>query len=216
LIDAFPPTGEISIPLTVERKHLPQKIERGSEIMSFRQSKVAIGYKTDVCINDACDAEKASDVNAFQVFCEMLGGGPTSKLFSNVREKMGLCYYCSSSYSPYSGVMMIHSGVDDANVEIVEKKIDDEIQAIRDGEFSDKELRSAKLALKSGYEQIFDSTAAIENFYLGRGLTMPGVTVDDVIKNIMNVTSEDVIKITSRVAKGSVFAVRGRGDLDDE
>ena len=64
-----------------------------TEKMPVSQSKLAIGFKTGVCISDDNDRQYAAIL-----LNEIFGGSAASKLFMNVREKMSLCYYCSSSY----------------------------------------------------------------------------------------------------------------------
>lgn len=194
----------------LRRAVLPNSVKVNSEQMPLSQSKLSVGYRTDIIGTDA-------DIYAMQMLCEIFGGGPASKLFMNVRERLGLCYYCSAAYSVYSGVIMVNSGIDHENAELAEKSIDRELAQISDGNISDIELNAAKLSLKFGYSQIADSTASLENFYLGRWLTMPGITVKDVVDGIGRVTKADIVRVASHIGKGSVFTVKGDGssDVDD-
>ena len=45
----------------------------------------------------------------------LLGRTPHSLLFRNVREKLSLCYYCASSFDRHKGVLLVDSGVEEAN-----------------------------------------------------------------------------------------------------
>lgn len=47
----------------------------------------------------------------------------TSKLFMNVREKMSLCYYCSSSPDSYKGLLFVQSGIEVENRKVAETAI---------------------------------------------------------------------------------------------
>lgn len=203
-----PSDGAFPNEIELGRAALPDRIKVNSEQMPLSQSKLSIGYRTDVIAKDA-------DIYAMQMLCEIFGGGPASKLFMNVREKLGLCYYCSAAYSVYSGVIMVNSGIDHDRAELAEESIDRELQEIARGNISDTELNAAKLSLKFGYSQIADSTASLENFYLGRWLTTPGITVKDVLDGIDGVTKDDVVRAASRIKKGSVFTVKGDGSSDD-
>lgn len=194
--------------IELKRAALPDHVKVNSEQMPISQSKLSLGYRTDVIGKDA-------DIYAMQMLCEIFGGSPASKLFMNVREKLGLCYYCSASYSVYSGVIMVNSGIDHDKAELAEESIDRELEDIVRGNISSTELNAAKLSLKFGYSQIADSTASLENFYLGRWLTVPGITVKDVIDGIDKVTKDDIVKAASRIKKGSVFTVKGDGSSDD-
>jgi len=76
-----------------------------SEPMPVSQGKLVMGFRTGV-------TAKTPDYYAMLLFSEIYGGSPISKLFMNVREKMSLCYYCSSSYNMYTGVLSVSSGIE--------------------------------------------------------------------------------------------------------
>ena len=80
-------------------------VKRIDEDMPVNQGKLVIGMRSGVTLHDP-------DYPAMLMFNEIFGGGVTSKLFMNVREKMSLCYYCSSSYTSVTGCMMVDSGVE--------------------------------------------------------------------------------------------------------
>ena len=194
--------------LNLRRYALPEKIKRESEKMRVSQCKLSVGYRTDI------KADDGNDVYAMQVLCELFGGGPSSRLFTVVREKLGLCYYCSASYSMYSGILMVNSGIYSHNREQAERQIDAELKAVSEGEITENEINAAKLSLKFSYTQIADSTASIENFYFWRALTMPGVSADDVINGIMSVTAEDIKKVAKHIKKGAVFFIEATEESD--
>lgn len=43
---------------------------------------------------------------------DVFGGGPYSRLFMNVREKLSLCYYCSARLIRGKGIIVIQSGIE--------------------------------------------------------------------------------------------------------
>ena len=47
---------------------------------------------------------------ALMVFNAVYGGSVTSKLFSNVRERLSLCYYANSVIEKHKGIMVVASG----------------------------------------------------------------------------------------------------------
>ena len=66
------------------------------EKMDVKQGKLVMGFSSELYGND--------DISLpLMVMCDIFGGGPYSRLFSNVREKMSLCYYCSASSVRYKG-----------------------------------------------------------------------------------------------------------------
>ena len=70
-------------------------VEKANEIRYFKekmdvsQAKMVIGMRTGM-------RDKNDDYVAYRVMTDIFGGGPYSRLFLNVREKMSLCYYCGA------------------------------------------------------------------------------------------------------------------------
>ena len=73
------------------------------EQMDVSQGKLVMGFRLGECMEEP-------DVAAIHVFNSVYGSGSTSKLFMNVREKLSLCYYASSSVDTHKGLMLISSG----------------------------------------------------------------------------------------------------------
>ena len=62
------------------------------------QGKLSLGFFTDITANDP-------RYPALVLAATVFGGGATSKLFTNVREQMSLCYYASASFEKFKGVL---------------------------------------------------------------------------------------------------------------
>lgn len=81
----------------------------------------------------------------------ILGGGMSSRLFQNVRERQGLVYHISSELSLYrdSGAMAIYAGTSPASLRKVVGSVMEELRGIKNGPIADEELRRAKDNLKA-------------------------------------------------------------------
>ena len=68
---------------------------------------------------------------SLQVFTNVLGGGMSSRLFQEVREKRGLCYSIYAFHAPYSdtGMFGLYAGTDAADVAELMRVVVDEIAA---------------------------------------------------------------------------------------
>ena len=88
------------------------------EPLPVNQAKMVLVLKSD------CDNRYV-----MQMVSYILGALPSSKLFANVREKMSLCYYCSSSYSTPKQAMIISSGVEHDNLEKAKTAILEQLTA---------------------------------------------------------------------------------------
>ena len=86
------------------RPPLPQAPRDVIETMDVTQGNLVIGMRIDLSPEDPAFV-------ALNLLNVVLSGGMTSKLFLNVREKLSLCYYASSSFDRYKGLFFIRSGI---------------------------------------------------------------------------------------------------------
>ncbi|MFR1478829.1 MAG: insulinase family protein [Hydrogeniiclostridium mannosilyticum] len=104
--------------------------------MDVAQSKLVMGFRTGIAIPD-------SRLSAAKLMCTIFGGTPHSKLFLNVREKLSLCYYCSSQLNSMKGIMLVQSGVETKNIERAKRRFL-QLQQMKDGDFSEDDIIAAK------------------------------------------------------------------------
>ena len=107
----------------------PQEVLRVTEEQPVSQGKLSLAYRVD-----AAPQERM----LFQLVNAVLGGTVSSKLFLNVREKMSLCYYCSSAFSWASGALFIDSGVEPDNMDRAEEAIQAQLDAICQGDVTER------------------------------------------------------------------------------
>ena len=185
-------------------------IKKIDEKMSLSQGKLVLGFRTSA---NAFDGEFYPMV----VFSEIFGGSPVSKLFMNVRERLGLCYYCSASYDIYKGVMFVSSGVDPAMRDLAQAEILRQLEEIRQGNITSAEFDAAVKSLIGSYRSIVDLPSSLESFYAGRGLFGSDCTVSEYMENIKKVTVKDVVQAAKRVALDTVYFLYGDGtDAEEE
>lgn len=166
------------------------------------QGKLVLGFRTPVI-----GAHK--DAVAFTVFNEIFGGSASSKLFMNVREKMSLCYTCSSMGDLAKGSMLAYAGIDNENKETTVKEILKQLDNIRQNEITDEELHCAKQSLIGAYQSLADSVSALEVWYLRRILCGYMEEPEDVIARIRSVTAEEVVLVAKDVVLDTVYFLKG-------
>lgn len=83
---------------------------------------------------------------ALAVLSKILGGGMSSRLFYEVRERRGLAYYVRSETNPYtdSGYLSISAGVNNEKALDAIKVILDEVNKVKQNGVTEKELKQAK------------------------------------------------------------------------
>lgn len=145
-------------PLPPQTDLTPGPKQALSEAMEIAQGKLAMGYVTPI-------TNRTPGFPAMQMLSTVFGGGMTSKLFQNVREKQSLCYYCSSSYTSVTGCMMVDSGVEPANARKAEAAILKELAQLCDGPITDEEMEDCRRGLLSSLESVEDSLSGLEGWY---------------------------------------------------
>ena len=191
----------LPIPLRPLKRNLPKHKKVN---MPVSQGKLTLGFSTGVIIHPNDDT-----YYTMIMLNEILGGSASSKLFLNVREKMGLCYYCSSSYSLYSGIMLISSGFEMKNYEIAKEAILNQIEEIKNGNISDFELESAQRSVTSGYRQLYDSPFELQSFFLNRALFNITDKIDDAEHKLLTVKKDDIIALAKKIRLDASFFIEG-------
>jgi len=173
-----------------------------TETMDIAQAKLVLGFKTDITL-------RSENYIKMAVLNEIYGGGTTSKLFSNVREKMSLCYFCSSMPAGHKDIMMVISGIEAANYEKARDAIVAELEAIKHGEITDEELASAKMSLANRYNEVTDSPAALCSWYLSRIMGGRSDSPEEAAKSLESVTKQDVADIAADITLDTVYLLKG-------
>ncbi|MBQ9964212.1 MAG: insulinase family protein [Clostridia bacterium] len=182
---------------------------RQVERMEVGQSKLVMGFRA------AC-AEPADGVNAVRLMNALWGGTATSLLFRNVREKLSLCYYCSSLYDRLKGVLFVQSGVDEPNVERAEKEILAQLDMIRNGEFTDEDLEAARRSIVQSFEAVNDSQSARAAWYIGQTGLADVCTPETARDAIEAVTRDEVIRAAQGVTYECAYLLAQKGEATDE
>jgi len=128
----------------------------------------------------------------------LLGGGMSSRLFQNIRERQGLAYAVFSELNPYrdTGCLSIYAGTSIESVRKVIESILKEFQQLKEERITEEELRRAKDHLKGSLMLSLESTSsrmsnlARQEMYFHRFFTL-----DELAESIEKVTAEDVQRI---------------------
>ncbi len=188
----------------------PDEITEVTDEMPVAQGKLVMGLR----VGGTHVGDK--DAAAFMLFNEIFGGSPSSKLFMNVREAMSLCYYCRSIPDMFMSVLFISSGIETENRETAYQAILAELDAMKNGEFSEEDIADAKRSLINGYKELDDSASALSMWYLSRIIFGVSDTPEDTVEKIRAVTAEDIVRAAEKVALDSVYFIKGIGNAQEE
>ncbi len=108
----------------------------------------------------SCELNSKKETTA-EVLSAILGGGMSSRLFTQVRERRGLAYYVKADHDGYSdiGSFYMRAGVSNTSTEEAVKVILKEVSSIKKG-VSAKELKKAKEYIKGTTALSLDTTDA--------------------------------------------------------
>ena len=138
------------------------------------------------------------------VTSSILGGGMSSRMFTEVREKRGLAYAVKVSTEHYkdTGEILTYAGVDPKNAPKAIKVILNEYYALAEKtkKINSKELSKAKEYLKGQLALSLEDTGSVNNFFGIKALfNLELKTPNQVYKKIDKVKEEEIYKFAKRV-----------------
>jgi predicted Zn-dependent peptidase len=178
------PTGEAPAPTP--------GVYKGGEtvvVTDHEQANVLIGFEgRSYCHPDS---------HAINVFANVLGGGMSSRLFQEVRERRGLCYSIYAFQWGYAdtGIFGVSAGASEEDLAALVPVVLDEIAAAADDP-SEAEIARAKAQMKSGLLMALESSSvraeqlARHTLIFGRPLSL-----NEIVGKIDAVTKEDVSRV---------------------
>lgn len=141
------------------------------------------------------------DYYAASVVSEILGGGMTSRLFREVREKRGLVYSVAAIFAPLGsyGAEFLYAGTTPEKSHETVQVLLDELRRLRDSGVTDDELTRAKVQLKSELVMRGESsgarmTALARSWWFEHRL----ITIQEVKEAIDAVTGEQILNMLRR------------------
>ena len=170
-----------------------------------------------ICIGVPSVPLAHQDRFGFAVLNNLLGGGMSSRLFQNIREKRGLAYAVFSELTPYSdaGMMTVYAGTaTDAIGQVIDLTIQ-EFRSLKESLVSEEELRRSKNHLKGSLMLSLESTSsrmsnlARQELYFGRFFTL-----DEILAAIEAVTAEELQSLARRYFLTDQIAVTVLGPLN--
>jgi len=147
----------------------------------------------------------------------LLGGGMSSRLFQNVRERRGLAYAIYSELNPYrdTGCLSIYAGTSLESAPKVVELIVNEFRDLKQNHISDEELRRTKEQLKGSLMLSLESTTArMSNLARQEMYFERFFGLDEIIERIEAVTVEELVSLADDFFHGDKIAVTVLGNLE--
>jgi predicted Zn-dependent peptidase len=151
------------------------------------------------------------------VLNNLLGGGMSSRLFQNIREKQGLAYAVFSELTPYSdaGMHTVYAGTGKDTIGKVIDLTIAEFRSLKESRVPEEELRRSKNHLKGSLMLSLESTSsrmsnlARQELYFGRFFSL-----DEILASIEAVTSDELQSLAQQYFRSDLIAVTVLGPLN--
>ncbi len=188
--------------ITVMGKTAPtkkaDKVNTVTERLDVAQGKLVMGFSME-------KPEGKDELLPALVMTDIFGGAPYSRLFTNVREKMSLCYYCSASSIRIKGLLTVDSGVEEANVDKASKEILNQLEIVKNGEFTDFEYESSLRGIADSLKSYNDSQEMLDVWYCMKAVSGNFVSPDETAEKIASITREQIVAVAKTVSLHTVY-----------
>jgi predicted Zn-dependent peptidase len=139
---------------------------------------------------------------ALELLSVFLGGMMSSRLFSEIREKLGIAYYVKTNVdlNPDTGYLVTQAGVDNRKVDLAIATILKEYKKISRKKILRAELKKAKDYIKGKMVLLLEASDARASFYASQEL-LEGKTLSpkEIFKKIDKVTPNDILKVAGEM-----------------
>ena len=171
--------------------------------LDVNQGKLVIGYRAGIHHNDRL-------YNPLILASDILGGGPNSKLFKNVREKESLAYYISSSIYKYKSLMLINSGIEFDDFDKTVEIINEQLTELKDGKFTDEDISKSVMSIKTNTESIRDSIFLISEFFFSQLISGDNRSLEQVLEDFQKVKKEEIVEAANKINIDTIYFMRNK------
>lgn len=157
----------------------------------FTQSRLVMGAS----LKDLTDHERRYAALFYNI---ILGSSPNSKLFKNIREKHSYAYNISSNINRIDRMFYITAGISRQNYENVKKEVLNEIENMKQGNFTSQDIKDAKSVLLSVIKEVNDYQNSIIDHYFSKTY-LDNNPLDKQKEEIKKITKKDIINVAKKI-----------------
>ncbi len=189
------------------------KIEVFIKHKKTEQAHFALGVRT-VGLHDK------KDKYPLEVLSSILGGGMSSRLFYEVRERRGLSYYVRTNSDHYldAGYLATYAGADPKRIDEAIKVVAEEyIKVGQKGEVTEEELKKAKEYIKGHFVLELEDTRSSAVMYASQEILQNKLTdPQGIIEKIDNVTLSDIQRVAKVYLDTKLLSLAVIGNFEDK
>lgn len=142
--------------------------------------------------------KKHNDYFAWFIGNVFFGIVPTSLLFTQIREKMSLCYAISSIDYKNEGLVKVVTSIDAKNIDRTIEEINNQLSRVTKGDYDSNELETAKNLICNTLIGTYDDLDALVDYYYESNLSNFNYSIEEYCENIRKVTTKDLSRVFSK------------------
>ena len=186
----IPPVSSVFIPEAKE-------IKTATDRMEVKQGKLVLGFR----VNNQSEFNSNPEM---RLFSDVFGGGPYSKLFNNVREKLSLCYYCSARYDRRKSTVIIQCGCEEENMQKAVDEILAQLEDVKQGRV-EEELEAGKMAISDAINSVNDDSISLLSWYANQICDDKKLTPAESAAENQRLTCEDICRCAGLLSLDTVY-----------
>lgn len=175
------------------------------ETRHIDQSSLVLGWYTGIRANHP-------DYYALKLANIIIGGDSNSFMFQEIREKNSLCYTVYSTIYSMDCMMLAYAGISYENKDKTVKMMKNILEKVKNGEFDEQQLETAKLLYCNSLLTQYDSASGMSNFEYQQTLLNLHRDLHEVMDNIKAVTKEDIIRVVKQFIYIGEFTLKEEND----
>ncbi len=196
------------IPVKEKQMHYQVKVKH----KKTEQAHFALGVRT-VGMHDK------KDRYPLELLASILGGGMSSRLFYEIRERRGLSYYVRTSSDHYldAGYLATYVGADPKRIDEAIKVVTEEyLKVSQKGEINDEELTKAKEYSKGHFVLELEDTRSAAVMYASQEILQKELhNPHEIIEKIEKVTVEDIHRVAKEYLDTKLLSLAVIGNFED-
>ena len=165
--------------------------------MSITQGKLVLGLNVNV---DNFDQQ--FDV---MIYNSILGGTASSKLFQNVREKASLAYTAGSNFMKVKNIILVRCGIEIKNYDKALKIVKEQLEQMKDDEFTDQDVEIAKKSLIDSIQTIDDEQDTEILYFFGQEFSEEPLDIQQYIERIKRITKVEVLNVAKKINIDTIY-----------
>lgn len=184
-----------------------EKVKEVEEKMDINQGKLVLGFRIDLNGENQLTSAMTSAIDVF-------GGGPYSRLFTNVREKLSLCYYCNARYNKNKSIMIVQCGCEEENMDKAVDEIVNQLKIVANNEFSEDQFNSSKISLCDSILSYYDNPEVLEDWYILQMCDDQYISPETKSRQMLAVPIQQISECAKKITLDTVYRLVGEKEAE--